>query len=67
MLTIDEIKNISFRKATLNGGYRAEDVDSFIDEVIVSFEQLKKEKLTLFIRLMFLQQELNNTEQMKKQ
>lgn len=67
MLTIDEIKNISFRKATLNGGYRAEDVDSFIDEVIVSFEQLKKEKLTLFIRLMFLQQELNSTEQMKKQ
>ena len=43
MLTIDEIKNISFRKATLNGGYRAEDVDSFIDEVIVSFVQLKKE------------------------
>lgn len=67
MLTIDEIKNISFRKATLNGGYRAEDVDSFIDEVIVSFEQLKKEKLTLFIRLMFLQQELNSTEQMRKQ
>ena len=45
MLTIDEIKNISFRKATLNGGYRAEDVDSFIDEVIVSFEQKKKEKI----------------------
>ena len=36
MLTIDEIKNISFRKATLSGGYRAEDVDSFIDEVIAS-------------------------------
>ncbi len=34
MLTIDEIKNISFRKATLSGGYRAEDVDAFIDEVI---------------------------------
>lgn len=47
MLTIDEIKNISFRKATLNAGYRAEDVDSFIDEVIVSFEQLKKEKTNL--------------------
>ena len=43
MLTIDEIKNISFRKATLSGGYRAEDVDAFIDEVIASFEQLKKE------------------------
>ncbi len=47
MLTIDEIKNISFRKATLSGGYRAEDVDAFIDEVIVSFEQQKKEKTNL--------------------
>ncbi len=47
MLTIDEIKNISFRKATLSGGYRAEDVDAFIDDVIQSFEQLKKEKTNL--------------------
>ena len=47
MLTIDEIKNVSFRKATLSGGYRAEDVDDFIDEVIASFEQLKKEKTNL--------------------
>lgn len=47
MLTIDEIRNISFRKATLSGGYRAEDVDSFIDEVIATFEQLKKEKTNL--------------------
>ncbi len=47
MLTIDEIKNISFRKATLSGGYRAEDVDAFIDDVIASFEQLKKEKTNL--------------------
>lgn len=47
MLTIDEIKNISFRKATLSGGYKAEDVDAFIDEVISSFEQLKKEKTNL--------------------
>lgn len=46
MITIDEIKNISFRKANL-GGYRPEDVDSFIDEVIASFEQLKKEKTNL--------------------
>ncbi len=47
MLTIEEIKNISFRKATLSGGYRAEDVDSFIDEVIATFEQQKKEKTNL--------------------
>ena len=41
MLTIDEIKDVSFRKGR---GYRGEDVDAFIDEVIVSFEQMKKEK-----------------------
>lgn len=46
MLTIDEIKNVSFRKANL-GGYRPEDVDAFIDDVIASFEQLKKEKTNL--------------------
>lgn len=50
MLTIEEIKNVSFRRAGGLGGrdgYRAEDVDAFIDEVIVSFEQLKKEKSDL--------------------
>ena len=47
MLTIDEIKNISFRKATLSGGYRAEDVDAFIDEVIATLEQQNKEKNSL--------------------
>ena len=47
MLTIEEIKNISFRKATRSGGYRAEDVDAFIDEVIATFEQQKKEKTNL--------------------
>lgn len=47
MITIDEIRNISFRKATLSGGYRAEDVDAFIDEVIAAFEQLKKDKTNL--------------------
>ena len=29
MLTIDEIKNVSFRKASFSGGYNAEDVDEF--------------------------------------
>lgn len=47
MLTIDDIKNVSFRKAGLGGGYNADDVDSFVDEVIASFEQLKKEKTNL--------------------
>ncbi len=46
MLSIEEIKNVSFRKASI-GGYKPEDVDAFIDEVIVSFEQIKKEKADL--------------------
>lgn len=50
MLTIDEIKNVSFRKASFSGGYNAEDVDEFIDEVIASFEQLKKKRQTLYIK-----------------
>lgn len=48
MLTIDEIKDISFRKGR---GYRGEDVDAFIDEVIVSFEQLKREKSDLIRKM----------------
>lgn len=48
MLTIDEIKEISFRRGR---GYRGEDVDAFIDEVIVSFEQMKKEKSDLIRKM----------------
>ena len=43
MLTIDEIREISFRRAGKNG-YNAADVDEFIDEVIVTVEQLTAEK-----------------------
>lgn len=50
MLTIDEIKNVSFRRAKING-YRPEDVDAFIDEVIVSFDQIKKEKADLIRKM----------------
>ena len=48
MLTIDEIKDISFRKGR---GYRGEDVDAFIDEVILTFEQMKKEKSELIRKM----------------
>lgn len=51
MLTIDDVKNISFRKATLSAGYRAEDVDKFIDEVTATFEQHKKEKTDLIHKI----------------
>ena len=50
MLSIDEVRNISFRKANL-GGYRPEDVNSFIDEVVATLEQDKKDKIDLVKKL----------------
>ncbi len=50
MLSIDEIKNISFRKANF-GGYRPEDVDNFIDQVLITMEQLRKEKSDLIKKM----------------
>ncbi len=46
MLSIDEIKNVSFRRAKF-GGYSPEDVDNFIDQVLITIEQLRKEKTDL--------------------
>lgn len=46
MLTIEEIKQVSFRKAGI-GGYKPEDVDAFIDQVLITMEQMKKEKSDL--------------------
>lgn len=43
MLTIDEIREISFHRAGKNG-YNAADVDDFIDEVTATVEQLIAEK-----------------------
>ncbi len=50
MLTIDQIKNISFRKSG-RSGYNASDVDEFIDDVVVSFEQLQAEKAELLRKM----------------
>ena len=46
MLTVNDIKNAKFRKTNL-GGYKAEDVDNFLDEVQDSYEKLQKENLNL--------------------
>jgi DivIVA domain-containing protein len=43
MLSLDEVKNISFRRANF-GGYKPEDVDDFIDEVQNSYEKLLNER-----------------------
>lgn len=43
MITLSEIKNITFRKGTLSSGYRSEDVDAFIDEVTSLVEALEEQ------------------------
>ena len=43
MLTVKEINEVSFGKAGFSG-YKPEDVDNFIDEVVESFTQLQEER-----------------------
>lgn len=50
MLTIDEIKEISFHRAGKNG-YAAADVDVFIDEVVATVEQLNADKKDLIRKM----------------
>lgn len=50
MLTVDEIKNISFKKSNIRG-YAHEEVDAFIDEVIETVEQLRKDKADLIRKM----------------
>ena len=50
MLTLNEIRNVNFRKSNF-GGYRAEDVEAFIDEVQRSYDSLLKENAELLKRL----------------
>ncbi len=46
MLTVNDIKNAKFRRNNI-GGYKTEDVDSFLDQIQVSYEKLQNENLDL--------------------
>ncbi|MFI3325795.1 MAG: DivIVA domain-containing protein [Clostridia bacterium] len=46
MLTLKEINEITFRKTNFSG-YKPEDVNDFIDQVVTSFEELDKENKSL--------------------
>lgn len=50
MQTLDEIKSISFRRSNI-GGYRPDDVDTFVDDVITTIEQMQREKNDLLKKL----------------
>ena len=42
MLSIDDIKQVSFRRANF-GGYKPEDVDAFVDDIQDSYEKILEE------------------------
>ena len=46
MLSIDDVKQVSFRRANF-GGYKPEDVDAFVDDVQYSYEKLLEENKKL--------------------
>ncbi|MBQ6569007.1 MAG: DivIVA domain-containing protein [Clostridia bacterium] len=46
MLSLNEIRNVHFRKSNFNG-YKSEDVEAFIDEVQESYDQLLRENAEL--------------------
>ena len=50
MLTIDEIKEVSFRRSG-RSGYNAVDVDEFIDEIVDTVEKLNAEKAELIRKM----------------
>ncbi len=57
MLTIEEIKNVSFRRAK-KLGYSAEDVDNFIDNVVATIESYNTEKTEVMKKIDFLAKKL---------
>lgn len=49
MISIEDAKNVEFKKSVR--GYNAEDVNNFVDEVVATLEQNKKEKVELVKKL----------------
>lgn len=62
MLTLEEIENISFRRAGI-GGYKTDDVDNFVDGVIVKVKNLQSANKELESRI----EQLNAQIQMFKE
>ncbi len=50
MITLKKIEDISFRKAGFNG-YKTEDVDNFVDDVIEKVKSLEQEKELLELKI----------------
>ena len=50
MLSLEDVRNVSFRKAKF-GGYRPEDVDAFIDDLQISYERLLQERSDMISKI----------------
>ena len=61
MLTLEEIENISFRRAGL-GGYKIEDVDNFVDDVIEKVRDLENSSKEFENRIEQLNQQISRYE-----
>ena len=57
MLTLDQIKNISFHKARREG-YQPEEVDTFIDDVVAAFEAVLNERVAMRAKLEAMERDL---------
>lgn len=57
MLTSDDIKNISFRRSAF-GGYKPEDVDAFVDDIQLSYEEIMRENQNLTLTVQKLERNL---------
>lgn len=62
MITVNDIKDVRFRKTNI-GGYRPEDVDTFLDEVQDSYEKLQRENLSLTQKIKILADRINQYRQ----
>lgn len=65
MITIQDIKNTSFRKSVF-GGYKPEDVDNFIDEVLTSYEEIEREKRNLNLVIQKLEKQVRDFHEEEK-
>jgi len=55
LLSLEDIKNVSFRRAGF-GGYKPEDVDDFIDKIQTSYEEIMRERQNLTLRIQKLEE-----------
>ena len=65
MLTLDEVKNVGFRRANF-GGYKPEDVDNFIDDIQISYEKILSERENLIERVKILTEKIKIYEEEAK-